>query len=122
MLLCYLPIKQGIEVALKLCIVPDKTDEISLPIEIDKLDLTSAAVVRVGADEACTVSEDETDNQLVISALVPARIFLTPNLPQYPGMNTQHIKIVKYNDGAIRTFYSRDKIKWEEWIANQERK
>ncbi len=122
MLVCYMPIQKGDEIELKLCLVADKPDVFSLPVEIDKLDLTGAAVLRVGPDEACVVLQDPADNQMIISAMIPARIYLTPNLSQFPGINTQHLKVVKYDDGSYRTYFSRDKIKWEEWVANQERK
>lgn len=122
MLICYMPIRNGNETDLKLCLVADKPDELSLPVEIDKLDLTGAAVLRVGPEEACVVLQDPSDNQMIISAMIPARIYLTPNLSQFPGINTQHIKVIKYNDGTYRTYYSRDKVEWVEWIANQERK
>lgn len=122
MLLCYLPIKQGEEINLKLCLVPDKPDMLTLPIEIDKFSPTIPAIVRLSAEESCTVAVDPQDNQLIISSLAPSRIYLTPNLSQFPGMHTGHIKVVRYEDDSLRTFYSRDKVTWEEWVANYERK
>ena len=121
MLLCYMPVEEEGRVTNELAIVPDKPDLLSRPVPVRVLFPTVAAVFRIGTDEALTVSSESTSRQLIISALEPSAIFLTPNLPQFPGFNTKHIKIVIGENGQIQTFHSRDRKSWDEWIANKVR-
>lgn len=105
----------------ELALVPDKADSLSRPVPVRSLLPTRAAVFRIGNEEALTVSSDSNSRQLILSALEPTLIYLTPNLPQYPGFSAKHIKITISEGGEIHTFYSRDRNHWEEWIANKVR-
>lgn len=104
---------------LDLCLIADKTDILSRPIRISNLFPNPAAVVRVGPEEAAAINIDQSDGGIVISALNPSAIYLTPNLPQTPGFKTRKVKIVMSSE-EYRTFYEKSGG-WEEWIANKER-
>jgi len=103
-----------------LCIVPDKPDLLSVPIRVRDFQPTVAAFHRVGPEEGVVVMMDPTDGGLVISALVPGSIYLTPNLMVAPGFKVRKIKIFE-EDGLYRTMYEREGKGWEEWTANKER-
>ena len=122
MFLCYMTLPDQDSTSIQLCLVPDKHDPLSLPTRIDNLFPTAAAVLRVGEMEAASVAFDEKDNSIIISAMEPNKIYLTPNLAQFPGLSTRHIKVILNESGDHETFQSRDKKTWEPWIANQERK
>ena len=121
MLYCYMPIQRNGETKHELCIVPDKPDPLSSPIVVDNLQPTNAAVFRVGAEEAMVVTYDEREQALFISALEPALVYLTPNLAAFPGMRARHLKIQKFGNGQYRTYYSKDKARWDEWTPSKER-
>lgn len=122
MFLCYMIVNRNNQSKAELCIVPDKVDPLASPILIRELFPTTSAVFRVGAEEAMTVSADEQDGQMVITALEPASVYLTPNLAAFPGMRARRIKIVPVGEG-VRTYYAKDRnSSWEEWVANRERK
>lgn len=63
---------------------------------------------------------DKADGSLIISSIMPAAIYLTPNLPQTPGFKVRRIKVLSGENGP-RVFYDRDKGSWDEWFANKER-
>jgi hypothetical protein len=104
-----------------LCLVPDKPDSLSVPVRVKDLSATVAAFQRIGPEEGVTTTFDEQDGALVINALNPASIYLTPNLPQSPGYRVRKVKILLSQDGSYRTLYEREGKGWEEWIANRER-
>ncbi|MBP9839312.1 MAG: hypothetical protein KBC84_11465 [Proteobacteria bacterium] len=110
------------QLSLELCLAPDKPDPLSFPTPINSLFTTTTALIRVGQDEACKVTYEEKDSCLIISAQEPAKIFLTPNLSQFPGFSSKHIKLAQQADGHFQTYHSRDRSHWEPWVANQERK
>lgn len=104
-----------------LCLVADKLDSVAVPVRVKDLFPTSAAVVRIGLEEAVIVKRDETDQSLIIAALPPGGIFLTPNLMQSPGMKVRRIKVTGDSPEEYRTYYDRERSGWEEWVANKER-
>ncbi len=106
---------------MRLCFTPDKPDSITVPILLDDLFPTGCAVIRVGAEEALVVSSDSSESTIILNAIEPSSIFLTPNVAQFPGMKTKYLKVQRYADGSYRSFYSRDKSKWEDWVPNRER-
>lgn len=121
MLYCFMAIERKGEVRHDLCLVPDKPDMLALPIRVEELMQTDAAVFRVGAEEAMTVTIDSRENTIHISALEPALIYLTPNLAAFPGMRARHLKVQVLGEGRYRTFYSKDKARWDEWTPSKER-
>ncbi len=118
-----MPVNRNGQTKNELCVVPDKPDPLASPVVIRELFPTVAAVFRVGADEAMIVAADEHDGQMVITALEPSAVYLTPNLAQFPGMRARKVKIVPSADGSIRSYYAKDRnTPWEEWVPNRERK
>jgi len=120
MLLCYASGLGAQRDETDLCIVPDKPDLLSVPIRVRDFQPTIAAFHRVGPEEGVTVSVDETDGGLIIAALNPGSIYLTPNLSQSPGFKVRKVKVFEDN-GQFRTLYEREGKGWDEWIANRER-
>ena len=107
------------QISHELCLVPDKVDPLAVPIKVCELEPTHAAVFRVGTEESMTVVEQ--DGALILSGVEPALFFLTPNLSAFPGMRAKHLKVTRSADGKFRTFYSKDKAKWDEWTPSVER-
>ncbi|MFN8390227.1 MAG: hypothetical protein U0136_08065 [Bdellovibrionota bacterium] len=120
MLFCMMPIERNGQITHQLCLVPDKPDPLARAILVDELEPTDFAVFRVGQEEACNVTVDHS-GALIISAMEPAMVFLTPNLAAFPGMRARHVKVVRFGDRQYRTYYSKDKERWDEWTPNVER-
>lgn len=104
-----------------LCLVPDKPDILSVPVRVKDISPTVAAFLRIGPDEGITATFDEQEQAVVITALTPASIYLTPNLPQAPGYRVKRVKVLLNEKGDYRTLYEREGKGWEEWVANRER-
>ena len=121
MLFAFMPIDRGGETRMRLCFTPDKPDILAKPILVDDLFPTNCAVIRVGQEEALVVSAESTESTIILNAIEPSYIFLTPNVAQFPGMRTRYLKVQRYSDGSYRAFYSKDKGKWEDWVPNRER-
>jgi hypothetical protein len=119
MLYCFMAIEREGRVSHELCLVPDKVDPLAVPVKIDDLMPTDAAVFRIGQEEACTVTNQ--GGELIISAWEPALVYLTPNLSAFPGIRAKHVKVVKTGEKSYRTYYSKDKSRWEEWTPSRER-
>ena len=119
MLLAYVPGFGQNGEQLELCLVADKADVLTRPILVGNLFPNPAGVIRVGPEEAAVINVDSQDGGMVISAMNPSAIYLTPNLPQTPGFKTRKVKVVIENE-QHRTFYEKSGG-WEEWIANKER-
>lgn len=105
---------------LDLCLVADKVDALSKPVRVSCLFPNPAGVIRIGPEEAVLVNQDQIDGSLVVSAMMPAAIYLTPNLPQTPGFKVKRIKL-QITGGEYQVSYDRDKGSWEPWVANRER-
>ncbi len=109
----------------ELCLIPEKPDKFSVLARIETLRVTDAAVYRLSPEEAFTVERDEQDGGMVITPLHPARLFLTPNLPQYPGVQVKKVKILKDAEGRFRLQYQNEKDvqeTWREWHPLKEKR
>ena len=113
-------IERNGEVFHDLCFVPDKPDNLSLPVRVDELEQTDAAVFRMGPEESMIVTR-EPDGSKLITAREPALVYLTPNLSQYPGVRAKYVKILKTGEREWRTYFSKDKARWDEWTPSKER-
>ena len=121
MFLCFMALEREGKVTHELCLVPDKTDPLAMPIKIDDLKSTEGAVFRVGQDEALIVVRDHSDGAMVLIPYKPAFVYLTPNLAQYPGMKAEFVKIISSGDKHYRVYFSRDRQRWDEWTPQRER-
>jgi hypothetical protein len=101
----------------ELCIVPDKPDQFSVPVRVDTLEVTDAAVLRLGPIEAITVRLDPRDNGMVIEPMFPAKLFITPDLPQYPGVHVKRLKILRTAERQYQVYFLHDKDREEDWRA-----
>jgi hypothetical protein len=103
-----------------LCIVPDKPDLLSVPVRMRDFQETIAGFHRIGPEEGVSITFDQSDGGMVIAALPPGSIYLTPNLSQSPGFKVRKVKIFD-TEGRYKTLYEREGKGWEEWNANRER-
>ena len=109
----------------ELCLLADKPDQFSVPARVDTLRVTDAAVYRAGPEEALTVEKDPEDGGLILAPFYPAKLFLTPDLPQYPGFHVKKAKIFVSRDGQYRVFYIQDKDSqntWREWCPMRDKR
>jgi len=109
----------GVQSPAELCLVADRPDQFSVPVRVDLLEPTECAVLRLGPVESVTVRADATDNGLVIEPFFPAKLFLTPDLPQYPGVFVKRLKVIFLGERRHRVFFQQEKDAgsgdWREW-------
>ena len=103
-----------------LCLITEKVDALTVPVRIRDLRPNPAAMHRVGPEEAVFMTIDSRDNGLVITPYPPGAIYLTPNLNQAPGFRTKRIKVVREGN-QYHVFWDKERVGWEEWVANRER-
>lgn len=90
-----IPTSEGKEV--QLCLVADKLDEHSPPVPVKMLVESHCALFRIGPIESVSVRRDEADDAMMIEPYTPAKLFLTANDPQFPGMTAAIVKIKPRN-------------------------
>ncbi|MCB0325587.1 MAG: hypothetical protein KDD69_18525 [Bdellovibrionales bacterium] len=101
----------------ELCLVPDRPSAWSVPILVESLEPTESGVVLVSTEEGLTVKRDPADHSIELEALRPARLYLTPNLPERPGFSVTKAKCVPLGERKYRVFFDRDRG-WEPWQPN----
>ncbi|NLF25226.1 MAG: hypothetical protein GX589_06155 [Deltaproteobacteria bacterium] len=108
----------------ELCLIPERPDQFSVPVRIESLEPTEAAVFRVGPTEAITVKVDPHDRGLIIEPFPPTKIHITPDLPQYPGVNVKKLKVLKLAERSYRTLFQQEKDRneeWREWVPYRDK-
>lgn len=120
MLLAYVNFHQPAGDRLDLCIVPEKLDVFAAPIRVEALPLTTNAIVRVSSLEGIKVRLDDSDGGLIIAAVEPSKLFLTPSQPDLPGIEVGKFKIVLRSDSAHLVFFKplMGSDTWKEWRPN----
>ena len=58
---------------------------------------------------------------MIIEAIKPKGIYLSPNLAERPGVMVAKVKIVKLGPRQYKTYYYKDRAGWEEFIANDDK-
>ena len=103
-----------------LCMLAEKPDQFSLPLPVEAMIETKAAVCRLGPQEGIKIRHDDTDNSLLIDPVIPGKIFVTPSLPDRPGFNVGRLKIRRDN-GNLTVFFMPEKgpQEWREWRPNE---
>lgn len=101
----------------ELCLVAEKPSAYSQPIPILTLLETDYAVHLVSNEEAVTVSRDSSDNAYIITVIRPAKLYLTPNLPERPGYSVNAVKVKPINEILFDVHFDRDRG-WENWHPN----
>jgi hypothetical protein len=107
----------GANITSELSIASDRPNSTSAPIPISLLKQTNAGLYFIGVEESFTVNVDD-DNGLIVSAVKPAKLYLTPNRPEKPGFSVTRVKIRLDNNSNEYVFYDRDKG-WEEFNPNK---
>lgn len=109
-----------------LCLFPDKIDSMSQMVRVATLQETNAAVYRLGPVDCFTVEIDPADHGMMIIPFFPSKLFLTPDLPSYPGMNVKRVKVFQDRSGYWRIFYlsetSATADDWKEWVPSREKR
>lgn len=95
----------------ELCLIPDKPDQFSVIVRVDSLIETAAAVIRLSPTEGIKVKFE--DSALVIEAVIPARIFITPSLPDRPGIIVKSVRVVRRDNSYVT--YIKDETRDAQW-------
>ncbi len=102
----------------ELCLIPEKPDMLSRPVVVDYLFETKCAIYRLSPQEVFTIALDPKDNGLVIRAVKPTAVCITPNFADKPATKVTELKIIREGAKAYRILYipdtSGDKA-WREW-------
>ena len=120
MLLCYLYVQTSTGIKPQLSVIADKPDLISLPVPVEELIVTDSAIIRVGPGEALKVAQDPKGG-VVLSALTGAKLFLTPDLSDRPGVIVKFIRLTKVDD-HFEVYFRQEKDgpnDWRKWQPNE---
>lgn len=98
----------------ELAIAPDKHIPGTGPIPVSKLKPTNTGYFFVGYEESIKVELDQ-EGSMIIQAVKPSKLYLSPNRPEKPGFAVNKIAVRK--DHSL-VFYDRDKG-WEEFLPNK---
>ena len=101
----------------ELALYPDKVTTDTQPIPISKLKITNCALIFIGSEETVKVDVDQRGGT-VITAVRPAKLYLTPNRPEKPGLSVNKICINQDQLGQDVILYDRERG-WEEFTPNK---
>ena len=76
---------------------------------------------RVGPIESLLIRRDSADT-VILYPIFPAKLYLTPDLPQYPGTFVKMLKLTKKPDGSYQTVFLQEKDaegQWRDWNPNK---
>lgn len=107
----------------ELCILAEKVDSLCVPVRVASLIETTAGVCRVGPEEAI-VAELDDDGGIIISAVKPGRICLTPDLHDCPAITVKSLKILKDEKEGFKSFYVQERHEkgdWQPWNPLEKR-
>lgn len=120
MLLAYTTSLSHDHITPELVIIPASVGTYSPPVAVRSLVESSHAVFFISAKEAVVV--EITDTGLIITPVLPANFFLTPDTTERPGVQAGRVLIETAEDGKTVIQYSRERNgKWIPWnpIAEQ---
>ena len=108
----------------ELCLIPDKPDNFSCVVRIESLRETDCALIRLSPEESIKVEIDRSDGGMVIQAVKPGKLYVTPNLPQNPGIHVRKSKVIKLADHTYEIWFQHDKEtsgepEWTKWEPNR---
>ena len=124
MLLAYVAFSENGNDYSKLCLIPAEDQGHCIPVRLDTIEQTDAAVFHIGVREAVNCVIDEREGSKVLWPIPPATIFLTPDNPQRPGIRAFKIKVTYLQNGAYEVSYTKelsDTDKWTVWKPKQVR-
>lgn len=99
---------------LELALIPDKSGV--APVPIYTLPYTEAALCFASQEEAFLVKPAD-EASLIVEAVKPAKLYLTPNRPEKPGFSVSRVKIGRLKDGKLTCHFDREKG-WEPFTPN----
>lgn len=124
MLLAYMH-RLGNEARPELCLLADKPDQYSVPVSVESLVETNFACIRLGPHEAVLVKHDSSDNSLVLNPVIPAKFYLTPSLPDRPGVEVRVLKVLKREETGYEVYFQQEKDKasgeWHPWHPDRQK-
>jgi len=98
----------------RLCVVPDEANHLSVPVWVDLMLQSDASVFWIGPREAVTVKVEQ--NSKIIAPVPPAFFYLTPDSPNRPGTKVGRVKIDFLDEGHYRVFFAKERDeKWYPW-------
>jgi len=115
MLFGYVPVQVDDQEEVRLCVLPSAPDIMSRPLRLDLIKPTKTAVYFLSPQEAVMSHWDEEKNALVVVSVIPSVIYLTPDLPDKPGIMARKLRIKENENGEVAVEYAR-KVE-EPWIA-----
>ena len=101
----------------QLCVVADKPATYSVPVKVETLMETESAIHLVSNVEGLLVERGESQRSVVISPVLPSKLYLTLNLPERPGFAVEKLEIVAIGEGRHRVRFDRGRG-WEPWQPN----
>ena len=106
---------------LELCIIPERLDPFAQPLRLAALMTTDNAIIRVSALEGIKVRRDSAENALLLEAVKPAKLFLTPSYPDLPGIEVKSLRILSASERSFTIFFQAPSGKqdWREWRPNE---
>lgn len=104
----------------ELCLIPDKPDQFSVIVRVDSLIETKAAIIRLSPTEGIKVKYEPQESALLIEAVVPAKIYITPSQPDRPGVIVKSLKVVRKDDEFLSYFKDETRdSSWKLWKPNE---
>ncbi len=102
----------------ELCIVPDKPSHLCEAVKVSKLLITDFAVQLLGIEEGFTLQKNDSGAGVILTPMVPAKLYLTPNRADKPGFSVSAAKIVEGTDGTFAISFRREGRDWQDWNPN----
>ncbi len=115
MLFGYVPVPVDGKDEIKLSFLPSYPDIMSRALRVDILRVSKSAVYFLSPLEAVYASWDSEHQSLVVQAVPPSVIYLTPDSSDKPGIMARKLRIKQLEDGDVAVEYAR---KFDEpWMA-----
>ena len=121
MLLAYVNYHDPKSDRLSLCIVPERLDPLAFPVKVTALCATENAVIRLSALEGIKVKKDPADGGMIVEAVEPSKLFLTPSQADLPGIQVKNYKIINLADGSHEVYFKplMGGETWRAWNPNE---
>lgn len=103
----------------ELCIVPDKPSHLCEAVKVSRLTNTEFAVHLLSIEEGFTVEQNKHGSGILITAIKPAKLYLTPNRTDKPGFSVDVVKIIKELDNKYDVSFKREGREWTKWNPNE---
>ncbi len=110
--LCTLPGKE--DELPRLCVIPDKLIPGVTSVNLEHVQVTESAIHYLSPDEGFVIRSLE-DGFKELEPLLPAVLYLTPNLPSRPGFSVSKVKFKFIGDNRYQVFFDRAAKGWEQW-------